>query len=358
MKRFIVSILSISVFFVGLGTLAEKAGAKFKSDERALGLIRAARQAIGGDSAIAAVQSMSITAQTTRTFRHDGTERTMQGETEIALQLPDKLMKKIKLGDGGMPEEGEKMMRKHVNVIVTGDGDAAAAGDKGDVKTVILRKGDPAVGEVTGESGQKVIVKKVDGGNVQWKTEADGQQANGDVVLVRKGPGHDEMRQNELLRTTLGLLLSAPQGIDVSYTFAGEGSVDGTPCNIIEATAAGSSIKLYLGKDSNLPVMMSYIGTDMPQIIQIEKTAGGDAEKGNMVFTRRSDAPESAEIQVRFSDYRTVAGLQLPYRWVQSVNGAVGETTEVTSYEINPANIADKFSGEKVMLRTKQADDQ
>ncbi len=350
--------LCVSVFFIGLGTLAEKAGAKFKSDERALSLIRAARQAIGGDSAITAVQSMSITAQTTRTFRHDGTERTMQGETEIALQLPNKLMKTIKLGDGGAPENGEKLMRKHVNVIVTGDGDAAASGDKSDVKTVILHKGDG--GEIKGEPGQKVIVRKVDGDNLQWKTEAGGDPANGDVMFIRKGSEHAEMRQNELLRTTLSLLLSAPQGLDVDYTFAGEGNVDGTPCNIVEARAEGSSIKLYLGKDSNLPVMMSYIGNDLPQMMHFEKAApaGGDAEKGNVIFTRKLDAPGSVEVQVRFSDYRSVAGLQLPYRWVQSVNGSIDETTEVTNYEINPANIADKFRGEKVMLRTKQPADQ
>ena len=51
MKRFVISILSIAVFFVGLGSLVEHVGAKFKSDEKALEIVRKARIAIGGDAA-------------------------------------------------------------------------------------------------------------------------------------------------------------------------------------------------------------------------------------------------------------------------------------------------------------------
>src|SRR5438552_336874 len=102
MKRFIISVLFVSVFCIGLGALVDKTSAKFKSDEKALALIRQARQAIGGDSAIVNVKSMTIVGQTTRIFKRDGAERTEQGETEINLQLPDRMMKMTKshVGDG------------------------------------------------------------------------------------------------------------------------------------------------------------------------------------------------------------------------------------------------------------------
>ena len=58
MKRFIISVLSVTVFCVGLGALVEKVGAKFKSDEKALALIKQARIAIGGEQSIADVRSM------------------------------------------------------------------------------------------------------------------------------------------------------------------------------------------------------------------------------------------------------------------------------------------------------------
>src|SRR6266404_5342111 len=106
MKRFIFSILFVSVFCIGLGALADKAGANFKSDEKALAIIRDARQAIGGDAAIAAVKSLSIVGQSTHTIKFDGVDRSEQGETEIALQLPDRLMKMTKIGHGEGGEAG------------------------------------------------------------------------------------------------------------------------------------------------------------------------------------------------------------------------------------------------------------
>lgn len=42
MKKFIFSILCVSVFFIGLGGLINQVGAKFKSDERALEIIKQA----------------------------------------------------------------------------------------------------------------------------------------------------------------------------------------------------------------------------------------------------------------------------------------------------------------------------
>ena len=42
------------------------------------------------------------------------------------------------------------------------------------------------------------------------------------------------MRHNEMLPTTLALLLTAPEGEEVSYTFAGETTVDGADCNVLD----------------------------------------------------------------------------------------------------------------------------
>src|SRR5438445_5773802 len=116
MKRFIISILFASVFFIGVGALVDKAGAKFKSDEKALELIRQARLAIGGDSAIANVQSLRIVGQTTRNFKADGVERAESGETEIALQLPDKVMQRTKLGHSDETGADSRMTNKQAQV--------------------------------------------------------------------------------------------------------------------------------------------------------------------------------------------------------------------------------------------------
>ena len=357
MKKFIISVLTVSVFCVGLGAIVDKAGASLKSDEKALALIKQARLAIGGEQSIADVRSMIIKGSTTHNLKFNGTARTEQGETEIAMQLPDKLSKMIKIGrhDGS---EGEKIVNKQHDVIVMrgeASADAAAAGGK----RVVIKKMDGGNGEVeeivtegksgefTTSDGKKIFLKKTDGANVE-------------DVIVRHGKGegaamHGNHRQNELLRTTLSLLLTAPEGMDVSYTFAGEGDVDGTTCNIINAEFAGSNVKLYLSKSSNFPVMVSFQGHAMPRVMAFKTKADAPAPGAEKVFfEHKIEAPETGEVQIRFSDYRSTGGIQLPYKWTTTVAGQTTEVLDVTGYEINPANIAEKFQNQKTFVRTKK----
>jgi hypothetical protein len=371
MKRFVVYMLSISIFFLGLGSLVENVGAKFKSDERALAIIRQARQAIGGDSAIAGVQSMRILGRTSKTFRSDAGEKTEQGETEIAFQLPDKMMKMVRIGDGGpdaLGGEAHTMLRK-VQVEVSGGeghGEGLGSGSGGE-KKIVIKSGDGEIeeivggqseGEFTTPDGRKITIVRRSGdgaGDVKWKTEA------GDNIMVRRVGEPGGGPENEMFRTALSLLLSTPQGVDVEYTFGGEADVDGTSCNIVVATAGGSSVKLFIGKSSNLPVMMSYTAPRMPMFFKVRTKAadGSEPQKDVAIFTTKVRAApgELAEYQVRFSDYRSEGGVQLPHRWSTTVNEQLDEVFDVTSYEINPPNIADKFQRPKVMIKERTPGD-
>jgi hypothetical protein len=371
MKRFIVTVLCVSVFFIGLGTLVESVGAKFKSDEKALALIGQARQAIGGEQSLAAVRSMTITGKATKTFEVEGIARTEQGDIEINMQLPDKFSKMLKIAktDGA---EGPGIFEKKVDVIVVGqNGEGAKVkimspdNQDGAKQIVKIRKAD---GETTveGPDGAKadvVFVRKADGEGT-WKSE------NGEVrtVVINKngngeghgagvgiGGGHEGFRHNEMLRTTFALLLTAPEGLDVGYTYAGEESVDGNSCDVIAAEAAGSSFRLYLDKSSHLPRMMTFQGMK-PMIFTVTSKDGEAKGSGGepMTFTRKVGAPETAQFAVKFSDYRSVNGVQLPYRWTQTMGGKDDEVIDITGYDVNPANIADKFMHEKVFVRTKK----
>ncbi|PYT01852.1 MAG: hypothetical protein DMF63_03170 [Acidobacteria bacterium] len=369
MKRFIVSVLFVTVFCIGLGALVDKAGAKFKSDEKALALIKQARLAIGGDQSIADVRSMVIKGNTSLTLRMKDGARTETGETEIAMQLPDKFSKMLKIGHPDGNEGSAKVVSDVVIMHRTGEGHGEAMAGAAGEKMIVIKK--------VGENGENVEIEKVvpDGKDAEWNTVDDkkvmlrtktagdtegvivddngGQRKH--VMLERTGPaGETGHRQNELLRTTLSLLLSAPEGMDVSYTFAGEGDVDSTPCNIVNAEVAGSNIKLFLSKTSNLPLMISYSGHAMPNVMffRTKEPAAGEPAKDNVMFTRKVDAPEMAEIQVRFADYRSVNGVQLPYKWTTSVAGQTTEAFDVTGYDVNPANIAEKFQNQKVFVRT------
>lgn len=379
MKKFFVYVTCASIFFVGLGAMVDTVDAKFKSDAKALEIIAKARAAVGGDAALAEVRSLIIKGKTTHTMKIDGLERTEQGQTEVVMQLPDKLMKMVKIGEGEM---GEASGMKTQDVIILRKGDGAIAEGKD--------------GEFTTADGKKIIVRKVEGGNAEFKTEdgkaftvtVDRSAANGGTnveeisttdgkkIIVRKieGGGHGEnvsadgkemkfkrvahggIRQNELLRYTLSLLLSAPEGTDVSYAYVGEGNVEGHAVNTVDATFAGSTFRLHFDKGTNLPVAMTYSGHKMPVIIR-RTTKDGEpavaATKEMKTFTHKIDGPgETAEHFVRFADYRSVNGVQLPYKWTTSVGGQTTEVLDVTSFEVNPANIAERFDGQKIFVRT------
>ena len=351
MKRFIITILCVLVFFIGLGNLLDKVGAKFKSDERALELIKQARQAIGGDAAISGIRSMTITGNASHTFETVGEAKTEQGEIEMNLQLPNQFSKTMKFGtENG--ETGEQIIKKDVKIVVVGkDGELPNLPADGAKRVVVTRKGDgdnATWNSDSADGNRKIIVHKDDGSV---------REINADRIVVDKNLRYAEsgMRQNELFRTTFALLLSAPEGLDVNYVYAGAANVDGFSCDVVEAQTGGSSIKLYLDQSTHLPRMISY--QDMkPFIIKINKDENAGApEKDVKVFVRQPvDFPksETAEFQLKFSDFRSVNGVQLPYKWTKSVGGNVSETIDITNYEINPANIADKFKEQKVFVRT------
>lgn len=361
MRRFTVSVLFVAVFFTGLGTLIEKASASLKSDEKALELLRKARQAVGGDQALGGVRSMTIVGKATKTFDVEGVAKTENGDVEINFELPNKMNRSLKFGSG----EGVQFGEKKVDVIVMrkGDGDNVqwktvdpANGDG--VRKVTVVKKDGASEEVKIDGREPLILKKIDGETIVTE---DGKPAtaDGQKVFIRRTEGGGEFekfRSNELFRTTLSLLLSAPEGLDVTYTYAGEGSVDGAACDIIAANDGGSTIKLYLDKSTSLPRMISF-QHPKPFMIRFDKEAVSPEPGGETkIFTRKLEAPEMAEFQVKFSDFRSVNGLQLPHKWTQTIGGKDDEVIDVTSFEVNPANIADKFKEmpTKVFIRTKK----
>ena len=115
-------------------------------------------------------------------------------------------------------------------------------------------------------------------------------------MMRHGGPeGVSGMKHNELLRLSLALLLTAPDGIEVNYTFAGESDVDGTAVNIINAEFGGTSYKLFIGKSSNLPVGISYVGAEMPQIVTFKREAApaGPTLQKVMSFYQKDRAERS-----------------------------------------------------------------
>lgn len=345
MKKFIISVLCAAVFFIGLGGLIQDAGARFKSDERALDLIKQARQAIGGEEAVGNVKAMTIKAAVSKTFALEEGSRTEQGDFEINLQLPNQFGKQLKFTreDGGNGDKLTEVKKEFNVVVVMNDGNGNST----------FKQAEP-----NADKQGVFVIKRGEGDKVILNNEANGDAVK--RILVDKDMKVSGMNfhQNEMFRTTLALLLSAPQGVDTTFTYAGEADVDGNVCDIVEAANGNSSVKLFLDKSSHLPRMMSYQGMK-PLMFKLSKDDKNEAlTSGKIIVNKldKLDKPEMAEFQIRFADYRSVNGVLLPYRWTQTIGGNADETVDVSSYEINPANIAEKFQAmpTKVFVRTEK----
>lgn len=262
MKKLTALLLKFSLVLSGVMILTNHVDATKKDVQSAMNLIAQARTAIGGDNALNQIQSLAMHGTSTRTFQIEGQpERQINGEFELAMMQPDGLFRIEKLG---MNHDGAD--------VATPDDDAAA--------------------------GNRVIRIET-----RDKVAAPGQgEPVADVHL----------RQNdELTRYMVGLLLTAPAKANVTYDYIGDGNVDGAKADIIAVgNQDGSVMKLYLDKNSHLPLMMTHQGYDLPPMIALHSTsdagdgerrivirkAPGDSTNGDadVVFERRGDVPATA----------------------------------------------------------------
>ncbi len=233
MKKFILSVLCAAVFFIGFGNSIEETGASFKSDEHALSLIKQAQTAIGGEEALKSVKALTIKGAMAKTLDLEDASRTQQIELEMNVQFPNRFAKTMKQSrvdntTGEKTVEAAEVRMQRNAIVRNGNG--------GNVTYKIKRnKGDMVVDTAEASDMTKFIVNKD----------------------LKMGSGMNA-QQNELFRTTLPLLLTAPQGIDTTFNYIGDAEVDGNNCDIVEVVGGNLSVKLFLHKSSHLPRMISY----------------------------------------------------------------------------------------------------
>jgi hypothetical protein len=339
-KKLTILFLQISLVWMGVSVLVDSANATRKDAARALELLRQARAAIGGENVVKNVQNLSIKGKSRRVVRiKNQTDKELNGDFEMAVLLPDQIFRMEKFGDGNVPQ-GAIMFEKEVAEI--------------DNEMIIeLREGE---GEFNEEESMTAA---------------------------------EQNAHNEMLRFTLGFLLTPPKDANVTYDYTGEENLDGRTTNVIAVSSSGKSIlRLYMDKQSNLPVMMSYKGFAAPPMPMmgewIDKEQGRIPVDGKgviivrentklsekMVFEQRIEkdkapanskkfdvfiaAPTEAEIQIKFGDYRVVGGIKLPHLLTEIVNGTVDQTMTVEAYEINVPNMAEKFKQDQIKVRVKK----
>ncbi|HEX8650566.1 MAG TPA: hypothetical protein VF708_06975 [Pyrinomonadaceae bacterium] len=309
---------------------------------RALDLLKQARLAMGGEDALKALQSLSISATARRTFQdQNGQPQERSGKVQLYLSISGKL------------EAGKASMK----LPPAPRGDGATQADR----VFIIKKAPGhesagAVDKAAGAGGEGQPRKRV--------VRLDGHQAPMAAHPMGVAPVHF------LLTSILG----APAPFPVEYSYAGEAqAASGSVVDLVEAKYPGGLVvRLSLDKQTHLPLSMTYrtlmppplgagarvvfrhrIGTEgeaeadvmpapeagdeeIPDILIEEDTRVNGGSPSREKFQIPLPPPQEVEAQVSFSDFNATGGILLPHRITQSFDGGkVFETWEVETYEIN-----------------------
>jgi hypothetical protein len=259
------------------------------ADPTASQVLDRARQALGGPK-LAAVTSVSAKGSYRRTMG----ERDVSGELTVDLQLPDKFLR----------TESMTLM------------------------------GDAVVTRETGLNGSQLLqTSKTSGGGPGMfirMAGAEGPAAEAQMLRAQ---------QDELARHTLVWLLTAPAGTPLDFTYAGEAQAEDGKADVIDVKGADNfAARLFIDKETHRPLMLSYKGV-VPRLVmqtmRAQPPAGGPGQHRPNDPQPAPPAPEHGDIQLFFSDYKNVEGVQLPHHIARSVNGNPTEEWTITKFKVN-----------------------
>ncbi len=304
-----------------------------KVDAKAQEVLKQARKAIASEDKLKSLQSLSASG----TRRLSMGQMNMEGELEIDLMMPDK----IRLSTGMTTPGGDIINIQAIN------------GDK--VWTDLIR---PIGGGGPGGGG---------GGG--------GFRGGG------MGGGPDQAK-NDILRLSLGLLLTSPGAFPLEYAYAGEAQAPDGKADVIDVKGPGTfAARLFLDQSSHHLLMLQYKGKDFRQMMrgggrpggpgaggaggqgrppgsltreELEKLPPGERAKKEAEMKAARDKRDAemretmaklpdVDYQWNFTDYKSVNGINLPHRISKGIAGETNEEWEISKYKLNQPIKADKF---------------
>ena len=273
---------------------------------RAQELLAQARQSLGGEAKLKAVQSLAAAGKFRRILGAQAPE--MSGDFELEFLLPDKF-------------------KRTENMVIMG--------------------GAAQVTRIEGYNGEQMFF--------------DSSSSGGGMVMIRRPGGDDPKAQAAQLRNLkadvarhlIAWLLTAPDTYQIQFTYAGQADSPDGKADIVDAkNAEGFTARLFLDQKTHQPLMLSYRAVVSKPIVRTMQAGSREEGEKHAKEMEKQTADEIAkaqqnqsesEVQIFYADYRPVDGLLLPHKASRSVNGEVIEEWEMTKFKLNPPLKADKF---------------
>jgi hypothetical protein len=268
-------------------------------DPKAQDVIKQARAALGGEAALAKVQSLTVTGSSRRTFG----EREFTADVTLDVLFPDKYKRTEDVGIQGGPSFTRVSA---VNGAEVWD-DSTNRGGGG------FRFGGPGGPGGQGQAGP--------GGQGQGRqvTEEDRQRFRQMQERRMKG---------EFARYALIWLLKT----DAAVTYGGVAEAPDGKADVLDLKPADApEMKLFVDQVSHKPLMLTYEGM-MPRVAF---NRNGQRPTPEEIEKMRNTPPQQVTFEVHFTDYKKVDGVLLPHTITQGTNGTVNEEFTIEKYKLN-----------------------
>ena len=352
----------VSVFAGVLAVLALGSIASSQAEDAAKGasLLAEARKALGGEDKLAAVKRLQVKGE----MRRGQGNNTLEGDTEVFLELPDKFRRNESLsigpGLGGIDRvevlNGNDVWDENNSGGAGrfGRGGFGGGGDFGGG----ARGGDFGGGFRRGGGGQN-------GAGDQGAAQGIDPERLKELQLRN--------RRAEVSRLLLALLLTTDSPVAwIGTAQSPEGTAD-----VLEVKSAdGTATRLFLDSTTHIPLMMTWSGGGQrggrggqggfrgrgdaaaqasapqgaPQSGGAEPAAPPPGPQGGAAVDTvqgrrgRGAGAAPATLEMHLSEYKVVNGVKLPHLITRGTNGQTAEEWAIKSYRINPTFKGNTFT--------------
>jgi hypothetical protein len=252
-----------------------------------------ARKAIGGENKVSGVKTILATGKSQRQMG----ERQMDGEIEIAIELPD------------------RYLRTQVDSIMGN-----------------------SVTREQGFSGSALLERSAapPGAVVMFR----GPDAGGDPERAKQM--RLQLQKNELSRLLAAWLLTTPAYAQGQFTYVGEAESPDGKADVLELKGADNlSSRVFIDKKTRRPLMLTFQGR--PPMIRTQTVSAGQRPPAGGHGDVDAAPPALTEISWFLDDFKEVGGLWLPHRLVQAADGKTIEEWEFSKIVVNQPIKDDKF---------------
>ncbi len=306
--------------------------AQEQASEKAKTLIQQAREAIGGEANLNAIQSLTIQGN----FKSAMMGRPMQGDLKLEFLMPDKYLRTTSISSqmGTMQilqcvnSETVWTDRKMPEMTAGGGGMGEGGGGFGGGGGGGGMGGGGGGGFGGGGGGGGMGGAGRRGGGGMGLPQVGGQRRDSGGGIA--GPGMQKMIRTEYSQFMLGVLLTPPANFNVEYAYDRELDAKDGKADAIRVLGPDNFIMwVLLDQKSHRPVGYIY-RTTMPR-------------RQDVTDAREAEEPKPMDVQVFFDEYKQIDKLFLPYHIVKATNGQSLEDFKISKIKLNETIKARKF---------------